>query len=70
MDIELTFYTCLFLARCSELLGLGKDWLAQCQDNMTEWRDGAGWLGARIISDIVGVVVLRNSNSISVISWQ
>ena len=35
--------TCRFLAWRSELLGLGKDWLAQCQDNMTEWCDGAGW---------------------------
>ena len=26
-----------FLARCSTLLGYGKDCLAQCQDNVTEW---------------------------------
>ena len=29
--------TCRFLARRSALLGEGKDWLAQCQDNITEW---------------------------------
>ena len=28
--------TCRFLARYSALLGYGKDWLAQCQDNVTE----------------------------------
>ena len=26
-----------FLAWCSALLGYGKDWLAQCQDNVVEW---------------------------------
>ena len=26
-----------FLARCSTLLEYGKDWLAQCQDNVTDW---------------------------------
>ena len=25
--------TCRILARCSTVLGLGKDWLAQCQNN-------------------------------------
>ena len=29
--------TCRFLARCSALLGRGINWLAQCQDNVTEW---------------------------------
>ena len=29
--------TCCFLAWRSALLGSGKDWLAQCQDNVTEW---------------------------------
>ena len=29
--------TCRFPARCSALLGYGKDWLAQCQDNVTDW---------------------------------
>ena len=28
--------TCRFVARCSALLGQGKDWLALCQDNLTE----------------------------------
>ena len=27
--------TCRFLARPSALLGYGKNWLAQCQDNVT-----------------------------------
>ena len=26
-----------FLAKCSALLGEDKDWLAQYQDNVTEW---------------------------------
>ena len=26
-----------FIARCSALLEQGKDWLFQCQDNVTEW---------------------------------
>ena len=30
-------YACRFLARCSALLGEGKGWLAQCQENVTEW---------------------------------
>ena len=34
---DLLMDTCRFLARCSVLLGLGKDWLVQCQDNVTEW---------------------------------
>ena len=29
--------TSQFLARCSALLEQGKDWVAQCQDNVTEW---------------------------------
>ena len=29
--------TCCFLARHLTLLGYGKDGLAQCQDNVTEW---------------------------------
>ena len=29
--------TCRFQARCSGLLGYGKGWLVQCQDNVTEW---------------------------------
>ena len=29
--------TCRFLAMCLALLGKRKDWLAQCQDNETEW---------------------------------
>ena len=29
--------TCRFLARHSPLLGWGKGWLAQCQDNVIEW---------------------------------
>ena len=29
--------TCHFLAWCLALIGYGKDWLAQCQDNGTEW---------------------------------
>ena len=28
---------CCFLARHSALLRQGKDWLAQCQDNVNEW---------------------------------
>ena len=34
---DLKIDTCRFLARCFALLGLGKDWLAQYQDNVTEW---------------------------------
>ena len=29
--------TCHFLASHLALLGYGKDWLAQCQDNVAEW---------------------------------
>ena len=36
-------YTCHILDRRLALLGVGKGWLAQYQDNMTEW-DGAGGL--------------------------
>ena len=28
---------CHFLARCSALMGQDNDWLAQCQDNPTQW---------------------------------
>ena len=34
--------TCLSLAWCSALLGYGKDWLAPCEDNATEW-DNRSW---------------------------
>ena len=34
--------TCRLLAWRSALLGSGKDWLAQCQDNATEW-DSRSW---------------------------
>ena len=34
---DLKIDTYCFLAQCSALLGEGKDWLAQCQDNVTEW---------------------------------
>ena len=33
---------CRFLTWCLALLRYGKDWLAQCQDNMTEW-DITSW---------------------------
>ena len=39
--ITYQIYTCPFLARHSTLLEYGKDWLAQCQDNVTEWDIGA-----------------------------
>ena len=29
-----------FLAWCLALIGYGKDWLVQCQDNMAEWDIG------------------------------
>ena len=35
----LTIYTCHFLAMCSSLIGYCKDWLAQCQDNVTSGDD-------------------------------
>ena len=34
-DIKIN--TCHFLARYSALLGQGNDWLAQSEDNVTEW---------------------------------
>ena len=34
-----TIYTCPFLARHSALIS--KDWLAQCQHNVTEWDIGS-----------------------------
>ena len=34
--------TCRFLARCSALLGQGKDWLAQYQYNVTDGELGHG----------------------------
>ena len=36
-QLDLKIDTCCFLARCSTLLGKGKEWLAQCQDSATEW---------------------------------
>ena len=43
--IDFISYSCRFLGRHSLLLGLGKDWLAQCQDNVTEWdiRSWCSW---------------------------
>ena len=39
--------TCHFLARCMALLGEGKDWLVQFQDNVTEGdiRSWCWWAG-------------------------
>ena len=34
---EFIIDTWCFLARCLALLVQGKNWLAQCQDNVTEW---------------------------------
>ena len=34
--------TCRFLARCSALFEQGTDWLAQCQNNVTQWDIGSG----------------------------
>ena len=34
---DLRIDNCRFLARCSTFLGQNKDWLAQCQDKVTEW---------------------------------
>ena len=34
---DLNIDMCRFLARHSALLGYGKDWLAQCHENVTEW---------------------------------
>ena len=38
---DLKIYTCCFLVRHSTLLGYGKNWLAQYQDNMTVWDIGS-----------------------------
>ena len=35
--IKLILVACCFLARLSALLGSGKDWLEQFQDNVTRW---------------------------------
>ena len=34
---DLKIDVCCLLVRRSALLGYGKDWLAQCQANLTEW---------------------------------
>ena len=34
-------YACRFLARPLALLGYGKEWLAQFEDNVTEWDIGS-----------------------------
>ena len=39
---DLNMYTYHFRARHSTLLSYGKDWLAQCQDNVTKW-DSRSW---------------------------
>ena len=36
-----TIYICCLLAWCSALLVYGKDWLAQCKDNVTQWDIGS-----------------------------
>ena len=41
-SMTLKIALCRFLAWCSALLGSGKDWLAQCQDNATAW-DCRSW---------------------------
>ena len=42
--------TCHFLAWRSALLGWGKDWLAECQDTVTEWdiRSWCQWPGVPV----------------------
>ena len=37
--------TCHFPASRLALLGSSKDWLAQCQDNVTEWDTRSWWPG-------------------------
>ena len=39
---DFIIYICRFLARGVTLLGYSKDWLAQCQDNVTE-SDISSW---------------------------
>ena len=41
----MTYYidTCCVLARRSALINLGKNWLPQCQDHVTEWDEEMGW---------------------------
>ena len=51
--------TCLFLARHSALLRLGKDWLAQCKDNVIEWDSNAG---VTVRQHYKTTVVHRNGN--------
>ena len=34
---DFKFDTCSFVARCSVLFGKDRDWLAQCQDIVTDW---------------------------------
>ena len=36
-------YVCYFLARRSALLGMGKNWLVQCQDNVIAWDNVIEW---------------------------
>ena len=40
---DLILDTDYFLARRSALLGLGKNWLAQCKDIVTEWDNRPWW---------------------------
>ena len=40
--------TCHYLAWCSALIGYGKDWLTQCQNNAIEWDTGS-WCSGLII---------------------
>ena len=43
--------TCHFLARCMAVLGEGKDWFAQCLDNVIEWDIRLWWGGLGSQSD-------------------
>ena len=68
--------TCRFLAWWSALIGYGKDWLAQCQDNVIEW-DIRSWCwlpisqwGSTIKSSCVCIVMNLFSSWYDLRCWQ
>ena len=68
---DFTIDACHFLAWRSALLGQGKDWLAQCLDNVTEL-DGRSWCwrpGLPLMQHYKDAMSVHCQKSVSILIW-
>ena len=66
------WYLLVLPARRLALLGYGTDWLAQYQDNMTDWKSGhgAGWPGFTVGWHYKFTMIVHCHKLVPILIWQ